>query len=112
MQTPAENRRFIEKRHHPRVALPYNILLNQGLKSTDISDGGLGIQTSQNLKVGSFLQLNMDLSTEQLSVRARVMRCSPSQSIFVDCNIVGVMFVDLPPSKLIRIRRFIEDLRK
>ena len=111
MQTTAENRRFIEKRRHPRVALSRNILRNRGLKATDISDGGLGIQTTQNLRVGSFLQLDLDLSTEQLSVRARVMRCAPSQSIFVDCNIVGVMFVDLAPSQLLLIRRFIESLR-
>ena len=110
MPYSAQNRRMLAQRRHHRVTLSRDIVTSPGLKAIDLSESGLGVETMQALKIGSVIPLELKLDGLELGVQAQVMRCAPSQSIFKNCNIAGLMFVNVPPSDTIKIRRFIEQL--
>ena len=110
MPSSALNRKTGDKRRHPRVKLTTDILRNPTLKAFDISEGGMGVESNENLRVGSVVQLQLKVGQDTLTLDAKVMHCRKSQSVFNECYVAGLMFVGFSPTQLLDVRSLMDRL--
>jgi uncharacterized protein (TIGR02266 family) len=102
----------IENRAHPRVDIVLCVrttdpLTNASPQKTNISEGGMFIQTDQIYPIGSVIGIELNLQDNEgsLFIKARVVRSvQPGQGRIAG---MGVEFMSVPPRELSRLRRIV-----
>lgn len=107
----------IEKRIHPRKTLRTKVVFEDEsgegfiyFYSTDVSMGGLFLESDIPLKIGTHVFLSFSLSEGNAPVRAtgKVVRLEREASEVLPVVGMGVQFVELPEAARGEIQRFVE----
>lgn len=105
---PFARRDQSEHRRYPRVPFRTEVFMVGSTstgRTSDLSEGGMYLETNQYLEVGDRLQLRFRLRSEDdlLTVVGRVVFCDPGVG-------AGVDFVDITPGQRLAIRSFIREV--
>lgn len=97
----------IERRRHQRKQVPESVLIESPWRAVNLSESGMLLASKTELKLGSRIQLKLDLKGERLDYTAVVKRCMPSPSVYEQEFHVGVQFDDSTASRRLIIRRYL-----
>jgi len=100
----------VDKRAGHRVELPDDIVVNDDLRSINLSEGGMLLESFRVLRVGRELELRIDLNGYRIDVIGVVRWSRASSSIYSDQSRSGVQFSNLKAGDLVEVRRYLARL--
>lgn len=96
-----------KERAHDRVFVIKDIYLDGTMSctSSDISESGLFVNTTQYFKTDDIVKVTIPIDNEKLTLKAEVKYCQQGIGI-------GIMFVDMDDMQKEKIKGFLESLMK
>lgn len=116
VDTKGEGKSGVEKRVHPRGTLRTQVIFEDEtgegfiyFYSTDVSLGGLFLESDIPLKIGTLVFLSFTLREAEAPIRVigRVVRVQREADEILNVVGMGVQFVDLPESARAAIQSYI-----